>query len=100
VIDPSDGLCIVERMNLISPMSTDTVSFLQAQHASAINRIGSHVARTRGITRRLAERNQALADQVALEIENDLEQASEISGFHPDSCKRLVWWLRDWKRTL
>ncbi len=81
-------------------MHPETVSFLDAQRISANNPLGSHVARSRGLAIALSRANPAKAQSIANDIDSDLERASNMSGFHPESCHRLAVWLRDWKKAL
>ena len=81
-------------------MNPETISFLSAQRTSAENPLGSHQARSRDIAIRLAKKNPYSARCIADEITANTSAASEVSGFHPDSCLRLADWLRDWRRAL
>lgn len=49
---------------------------------------------------RLAKANPELALLISNEIDSNLEAASEVSGFHTDSCRVLAFWLKDWKNAL
>jgi hypothetical protein len=81
-------------------MTTELRSFLESQFVSAKNPIGSHQARKRGLAMRLAKANPKLALLISNEIDSNLEAASEVSGFHTDSCRALAFWLKDWKNAL
>lgn len=81
-------------------MNNATKNFLEKQKDSAHNPLGSHEARSRGICIKLARSNPVESSAIADEIDGDLCAASNVSGFHPDSCHRLAAWLRDWRKAL